>query len=88
MEKKGYYNPYYERVFSQPEMTNALANYLRWCAKNNQNPECDPYQGTEEIGENGGTDILDHILYHSEIHQRKISKASVLNYCRDVVVGV
>lgn len=70
---------YYERVFSHPEMMNALALYLAWLKRNKIEAD---FTTLEDIAESGAGD---NVLYHAEIEQQQ-QYGSKINYCQDVVM--
>jgi len=75
-----YYSEYYERAFSEPEIDNAILNYLAWNRREGMQPEV---EGTDR---EDWQYHLETVLYHAEIEQQIVCKGLV-NYSRDVVIN-
>lgn len=84
LRKEGYYSDYYERLFSLPEMQQALVLYLRWNAANGYTPE----MSSTNILDWYETQVLafDTLLYHAEIQQQNEQQMHT-DYSVDVVIA-
>lgn len=72
---------YYERVFSRPEMVNALALYLQYMKRQGWKAEATTIEEVEE------RNVGDHVLYHAELEQQRLYGGRV-NFTDDVVLPV
>lgn len=82
--ENGFYSDYYQRVFSVPELQNALANYLQWSIEHLMEPELSSTR-IEEWYQEGGDDLIGVVLYHSEMQQERFMNKR-MNYTNDVVI--
>lgn len=64
---------YYEGRVSFHNIVNIFPSYIKWCKENNAIPEI-TMEELETYGDELPTNILDHILYHSEINGLDISE--------------